>query len=671
MGVPTQPFEAVTATATIDRLLRQAESAFSRGEHASAEDVWREALVLDPDNPEALFHLGNRERERGEHRAAIARYERALLRAGGHPGVLNNLGLALEAIGETERAESCYRAVLAADPQHADALLNLANLCYESGRFEEAAKSHARVAAIRRDVPPTVWAQRAIAQDQCGDLAGARASLEEAARLSPADPRIQVNLATVCLRQGHHADAEGPLLRALAHDPDQPYALSTLAHVRQHRCAWQGLDELHKRIRGLVDGNAGKGAAVNPFCLLAMPTSARQQLIAAQRWAQGFAPRIPANRPRVVFGPGERLRVGFVSSDLRPHPTTSLLMELWERIDRERIETFAYAIVAPDRGPTGQRIAKAFEHLVDLSRSPIARVVGRIREDRVAILIDLNGYTRFAREAIFALRPAPLQVNAFGYLGTLGAEWYDYVLTDRFVTPPGSQAHFSERILYLRDCYCPSDTHREVVPESGDRTSNGLPAKAFVFCCFNNAYKILPEVFAVWMRLLAAVPNSVLWLAETRSDTAENLRREARAAGIDASRLIFAARLPLPQHLARHAHADLFLDTTPYNAGATANDSLLMGLPLVTCIGETMSSRVAGSQLQAIGLPELVTHSLGDYEERALSLARNPALLREFRDRLRDNRRRSPLFDMSRYTRGFEDSLEHVWSEYQRRTAVT
>jgi predicted O-linked N-acetylglucosamine transferase (SPINDLY family) len=671
MGAPPQAFEPVTAPAKIDGLLRRAESAFSRGKHAIAEDTWREALVLDPDNPEALFHLGNRERERGEHRAAIARYERALVRAGGHPGVLNNLGLALEGIGEPERAEACYRAVLAAEPQHADALLNLANLCYASGRFAEAAKSHALVASIRRDVPPAVWVQRAVAQEQSGDLAGASASLEEAVRLSPTDSRIQVNLATLYLRQRRHADAEEPLLRALAHDPDQPYALSTLAYVRQHRCAWQGLGEVHERIRRLLDSSGAEGRAFNPFSLLAIPTSARQRLIAAQRWARGFAPPIPADSPRLAFAPGERLRVGFVSSDLRPHATTALLMEMWERIDHKRIETFAYATVPPDRGPTGQRIAKAFEHLVDVSRDTVASIVSRIREDRVAILIDLNGYSRFAREAIFALRPAPLQVNAFGYLGSLGAEWYDYVLTDRFVTPPEAQAHFSERFLYLDDCYCPSDTRREIAPEPGDRTVSGLPAEAFVFCCFNSIYKLLPEVFAVWMRLLAAVPNSVLWLTETLGDTGQNLRREVQAAGIDPSRLVFAPRLPLPQHLARHAHADLFLDTTPYNAGATANDALIMGLPLVTCAGETMSSRVAGSQLRAIDVPELVTNSLGDYEARALSLARNPTLLRQLRDRLRDNRHHSPLFDMSRYARGFEDSLERVWDEFRRRTAAS
>ena len=233
----------MTGHATIEELLRQAEHAFRRGEHAAAVDAWGKALALDSGNPEALFHLGNREREHGEHGAAIARYELALTRAPGHPALLNNLGLALEAIGEIERAEACYRAVISADPRHSDALLNLANLCQNSGRFAESANAHAQVAAVRRELPPAVWVQRAIAQEQVGDVVGAEASLKEAARLAPADPRIQVNLATLYLRLRRHADAEEPLLKVLTRDPDQPYALSTLAFVRQQRCAWQGLAE--------------------------------------------------------------------------------------------------------------------------------------------------------------------------------------------------------------------------------------------------------------------------------------------------------------------------------------------------------------------------------------------------------------------------------------------
>jgi len=286
-------------------------------------------------------------------------------------------------------------------------------------------------------------------------------------------------------------------------------------------------------------------------------------------------------------------------------------------------------------------------------------------------LIDLNGYTTHAKSEIFALRPAPVQISWLGYLGTLGAEWYDYVLTDRFVCPPAQQPFFTERFLYLPDCYCPSDTRRPVAAVRSDRMACGLPEQGFVFCCFNSTYKILPAVFDTWMRLLRQVPGSVLWLAPGNATASTNLRREAGERGIDPRRLIFAPRVGLPEHLARHVHADLFLDTMPYNAGATANDALFMGVPVLTCAGETMASRVAGSQLTAIGLPELVTTRLGDYETQALTLARQPALLRQYKDRLRVNRDTHPLFDMVRFTRSLDDRLCAAWENRSRPTSVS
>ena len=277
------------------------------------------------------------------------------------------------------------------------------------------------------------------------------------------------------------------------------------------------------------------------------------------------------------------------------------------------------------------------------------------------MLIDLNGYTTHAKSEVFALKPAPVQINWLGHLGTLGAPWYDYVLTDRFVVPPSQQAFFVERLLYLPDCNCPSDTQRPVAPEPPDRGACGLPETAFVFCCFNSCYKILPPVFDVWMRLLAAVPESVLWLSPGNLTAGANLRREAAVRGVDPDRLVFARRVGLAEHLGRHAHADLFLDTAPYNAGTTANDALFMGLPVLTCAGETMASRVAGSQLNAIGLPDLVTTSQEGYEALGLELARQPELLQHYRHRLKANRHTHPLFDMARFSRALDDLLLAAW----------
>jgi protein O-GlcNAc transferase len=649
--------EDVTAWNLLGEILRRTDA-------GAAEAAWRHALTLDPESAEASFHVGNCERQRGATNAAIVHYERALRSAPEHTGVLNNLGLALAAMGQIERAEACYRDLLAVDSQHADALANLATLLHDQKRFKEAVAAYERAAATRRDFPAKFWIQRALALAETGAIPAGEASLREAARLDPDHMPTQVDIGSLCVLQEKYEEAEVFFSRALGLDPDNAYAVAMFVHCRLQRCRWDGLDEYFSTLRRYLENDAPKVRYnVVPFPLLAMPLAPRLQLNAARRWAEDLAARVapPAPRPATSRPPGARLRVGFVSSDFREHPIASLLVECWERIDRTRIETFAYNLLSADPGPMGRRIAHAFEHFVDVGAEPAPVIAGRINEDWIDVLIDLNGYTTYAKSEIFALKPASVQINWLGYLGTLGADWYDYVLTDQFACPPALQPFFTERFLYLPDCYCPSDTKRPVAAVAPDRAACGLPETGFVFCCFNNCYKILPSVFAIWMRLLAELPGSVLWLAPGNAIAGANLRREARLRGVDASRLVFAPRVSLSEHLARHVHADLFLDTAPYNAGTTANDALFIGVPVLTCAGDTMASRVAGSQLHAIGLPELVTASLGEYEALALALARDPARLRLYRQRLRANRATHPLFDMTRFTRALDDLLHAAW----------
>lgn len=629
---------------------------------AAAEAAWRRAIELAPDNAEAHFHLGNLHRERGEPHAARAAYERALASAPDHAGSINNLGLVLEALGDRDRAEACYRRVLAANPQHPDALGNLASLLFEREAFRQSSALYEHLCAVRRDIPAPVRVRRGLAHQRAGDLAAAEACFREAARLLPDDASIQRNVGSICFEQQRYADAEAAWLRAMELRPENLHALSMLAHGRQLRCDWRELDELHARINRAIESDVdGEDGRINPFTLLSMPTSPEAQLRAARRWARGIAPAAPAARPRVAFRRGERLRVGFVSSDYRAHPIAYLSMELWERIDRDRFETFAYGIRERDNGPIGRRIESAFDHFADVSEAPVGEIVRRIRADRVAILVDLNGYTKHSREAIFAHRPAPVQISCIGYPGTLGADWYDHILVDRFGAPEASQPHFAERLLHLPQMSFPSDTRRAPKGPPPSRSECGLPDGAFVFCSFNNAYKILPDVFAAWMRLLHAIPRSVLWLAQSGFEATENLRREARRSGIDSDRLIFAPRVePVESHVARIAAADLFVDSYPYGAHTTANDALLAGLPVITRAGPTLASRIAGSQLHAIGLPGLVTSSGADYESLALRLARDPAELASLRARLAANRETCPLFDMPRYTRDFEEALRQA-----------
>ena len=334
-------------------------------------------------------------------------------------------------------------------------------------------------------------------------------------------------------------------------------------------------------------------------------------------------------------------------------------------IDRGRLEAFAYGILPADNGPVGQRIARSFEHFRDVSAERVSAIVKRIRSDEIAILFDLNGYTQNARPKIFARRPAPLQINSIGFPGTLGADWYDYIHVDGFVAPPETQSGYAERFFLMPHAYVPSDTRRASVGARPTRSSAGLPDKAFVFCCFNNTFKVLPDVFAVWMRLLSAVPGGVLWLLGANDDAAINLRREMKTAGVDPSRLVFAPRVGNAEHLARIALADLFLDTSPYGAHTTTNDALLVGVPVVTCARDTLASRNPGSQLRAIGLPDMVTSTFDEYEALALRLASDPSALASVRARLVENRATYPLFDMARYARDLEDGLLRIWHDYE------
>jgi predicted O-linked N-acetylglucosamine transferase (SPINDLY family) len=628
---------------------------------AEAEAALRRAAVIGPRDPDAHFHLGNLLREQGRAAAAIESYERALALAPDHPSLLNNYALALDAAGAGGRAQAAYRRILEARPDHRQALRNLAHSLCSARRFGEAALHCAHYLKLHPEGDARVWIDQGICQHAAGDDVAAEASFRRALALAPGDAVAQTNLASVLIDRGDFVAAEAPLSGAVADDPHFLYAAALLAYCRQHLCAWDGLAALHARVvRGIEQD---EHALVNAFAALSVPMSAANQLRAARRWAQTLAPSEPVAAPKSLSR-GAVLRLGYVSSDFRTHAVAFLATELWERHDRARFATSAYSIASPEDSPLGRRVGAAFSRFVDCSAETADDTAQRIRDDGIDILVDVNGYTTHARSEIFALRPAPVQINWLGYLGTLGAPWYDYVITDRFATPDDQQAFFSERFLAMPHCCAPSDTRR-VAAAAPSREACGLPAQGFVFACFNAPYKILPPVFDVWMRLLGAVPGSTLWLAQ-QGAAREHLRREAAARGLDPQRLTFAPRLPPEQHLARHAHADLCLDTLPYNAGTTANDALFMGVPVLTCSGETMASRIAGSQLHAIGLPELVTHSLAEYEALALRLAREPQTLAALRSRLAANRHTHPLFDMARYTRDFEALLLHTWDERHR-----
>jgi protein O-GlcNAc transferase len=390
------------------------------------------------------------------------------------------------------------------------------------------------------------------------------------------------------------------------------------------------------------------------FNLLGISSTAAQQLAYARQVAATLA--VPASRefPGSLCRSGERIRIGYLSSDFRALPTAYLTVGLIEHHDRQGFEVIGYSAGVDDRGAMRRRVVAAFDRFVDVSKIPDLEAARLIHSDSVDVLIDLNGYKPENRAKILAHRPAPIQVNCLGYPGTMGADFVDYILVDRFVVPADQQTFFNERLVHLPHCYQCNDDKREIAVATPSRVECGLPEKGFVFCCFNDSYKITPDFFDIWMRLLQTVPGSVMWLFERGTVAKENLAREAAARSVPPERLVFAQRLPLSEHLARHRLADLFLDTLPYNAHTTASDALWAGLPVLTCAGSTFAGRVAGSLLRAVGLDELITTSLEEYEALALRLACDSELLDRLRARLARNRLTFPLFDTERSTRALE-----------------
>jgi protein O-GlcNAc transferase len=456
---------------------------------------------------------------------------------------------------------------------------------------------------------------------------------------------------------------------AVAAKTDHAHAFGGAADCVIKLCDW----DRRARIAGDFGAHvSGKRSIIPPFVLLGYSDDPGLQLQCSRNYIEN---RVPSPPQPLLSGEASRhetrrhdkVRVAYLSADFRQHPMMQLMAGLFERHDRSRFEIIGVSFGADDGSELRKRVVAAFDRFYDVGRKSDEDVARLLRDLQVDIAIDLMGHTLDSRPGILAHRPAPIQASYLGYAGTTGAEFVDYIIADKTVVPFEHQPFYTERIVHLPDCYLVSDAKRNIVGKTPSRQESGLPEKGFVFCCFNNIWKIAPDVFSVWMRLLRAVDGSVLWLPPGNEGAERNLRREAQARGINAVRLVFASHLPLyDDHLARHRLADLFLDTLPYNAHATASDALWMGLPVLTNEKSAFAGRVAASLLYAVGLPGLVTHGLEEYEAVALKLATDPPTLRSIRRKLEVNRLTHALFDTDRFRRHIEAAYATMWATWQR-----
>jgi len=620
------------------------------GRWDEAEAACREAVHLQPNYAEAHNTLGDVLTVLRRSTEAEASCREAVRLAPDYAEAHNNLGAVLLSLNRAEEAEICCREALRLKPGNAAAHNNLAMILVALGRLGEG-EAWCREAVRLQPGNPEAHNNLATVLLGLDRPEEAEICSREAVRLKPGNAPALNNIAVALTRQRKLTEAAASFAQAAALTPDDADIRAGWFYLRQEICDWSGYREDEAR---LCKGTGPQAVPAAAFKLLAVSSTSEARLAFARRLAARTTVPQSAVLPRHPPKSGERIRLGYFSANFHTHPVASLIAGLIEHHDRRRFEVIGYGFDKDDGSAMRRRLSAAFDRFVDISEAPDRDAAQHIHADAIDVLIDLHGWTPDCRAKILAYRPAPIQVNYLGYPGTSGADFIDYIIVDRFVASPDQQPFFSERLVHLPDCYQCNDDKREIAKHTPSRSECGLPQSGFIFCCFNNNYKITPDFFDIWMRLLRAIPESVLWLYEGNALVKPNLAREAEARGVAPERLVFAPKLPLAEHLARHRLADLFLDTLPYNAHTTASDALWAGLPVLTCAGDTFAGRVAGSLLQAVGLSELVITSLPEYEALALRLARDAELLARLRARLAQNRATHPLFDTERYTRNLE-----------------
>ncbi len=621
-----------------------------------------QALALDPRSAAALYNRGNALAELKRPADALASYDRALAVQPDDAATLFNRGNALVALQRPADAVASYDRALAVQPDDIQILYNRANALAEIWRLDRALEDYDRVLA---QAPG-----RADALNNRGNVlvrlkrpAEALAAFDRALTLRPDYLDALFNRGLALHEVGRFAEAARAFAELVARAPEFDYAVGKLLRCRLRCCDWM---DLTQNVTSITTAVARGARVADPFDFIAISDSEAAQLQCARIYASNVCPPPPRTAVSNGHARHERIRIAYLSADFHVHATAHLAARLFEQHDRSRFEVHAMSFGPDASDPMRARLQRAFDQFVDVRSMADREVSEMLRNREIDIAVDLKGFTTDCRTGIFARHAAPIQVSFLGYPGTMGTDYIDYIIADERVIPAGHDAFYTEKVVRLPDTYQVNDPTRPIAERVPTRTEVGLPPAGFVFACFNNSWKITPRFFAIWMRLLDGVAGSVLWLLADNADAVTNLRRAAQQRGIAPERLVFASRIGLADHLARHRQADLFLDTLPYNAHTTASDALWAGVPVLTCTGDTFAGRVAGSLLHAAGLPELVTDNEHDYEALAQRLAIESEFLSSLRARLERERASCALFDIDRFRRHLEAAYEVMVDRHQR-----
>lgn len=648
-------------------LLRKAMELHKLGELARAQTAYAKYLKYSPSDAETQGLLAVLKFQQGHRAGAIELMKRACALAPGEVGLQYNFGNMLFEVGNYREAEQKFRSCLEADPRFALAAANLGAVLMEKGCPDEAIGVFQQ--AIR--LSPSAadyFVNLAMAFTRIYHFREAEETLKLAAELNPADIKIRLALASRLYSNKKLKDTIDQYQAILYRDEGNLAARSGLMMAKLEICDWRDFGQERGRFLtalASVDAAAVVSPPIPYLATLISDDPADCLKAAKMSSATRLLPGEPTTRPKAP-APSEKVRIAYVSADFREHATSHLISEVIEMHDRSRFDVVGISYGPRSTSAMRQRMEAAFDRFVDVVHLSPSQAVQIMRDLEIDIAIDLQGFNQYNRMEIFAQRPAPIQVLYLGWPGTSGAAFYDYILADPIVIPQENFPYFSENVVWLPNSYQANDRRRKVAPGVPTRSGRGLPDDAFVYCCFNNTFKILPEIFDVWMRILGSVPSSVLWLLATREETQDNLRREAAMRNIDPERLVFAPFVSNAEHLARHQHVDLVLDTLPYNAHTTASDALWQGIPVLTCTGASFAGRVATSLLLNCHLPELAVANLADYEALAVRLAREPATLSQLKEKLAGARQNAPLFDSVRFARDIERAFVEMKQHYER-----
>ena len=619
---------------------------------------------------------------------ALKRLQQAILLAPKDLDIQVNIANLLFTIERFEEAAQYYRRLHRLQPKQADyrealiqALISLGNQAHASGHYAQAETAFLEAIPLKPD-DAALYYNLGNALRELGKPQQAKQYYEKALRYAPDDADIYNNLGNVQRECGELILAIQSYEKALQLNPNLYHAKVHLVHQKQHICDWENLEESIAEVKNWVATKPE--AQISPFAFLAMPgVDAEAQLNCVNHWVKNRFSALLAQRQHCTFEKKRedkrKLKIGYLSADFRLHPLAFLISELIELHDRTQFEIIAYSFGADDKTAARARLVKAFDQFHDIRGLSDTDAAKKIYADNIDILVDLTGFTQTSRSGIAALKPAHIHVSWLGFPGTMGflpnvflpnnqhpekpiEPLFEYLLTDPFICPPDSQKNYAERFAYL-DCYQPNDRQRPI-GKTPSRAECGLPENAFVYCSFNQTFKITEAIFGTWMRILHATPNSVLWLLECNALAKQNLQAFAEKHGVEKSRLIFAPRVAIEQHLARHAHANLFLDTTPYNAHTTCSDALWMNVPVLTLVGETFSSRVAGSLCQALNLTELITYQLQDYENKAIYVYNHPEDLAKIKQKIAQEKNSSAvLFNTKNFVNQLEKVYHNMWQD--------